>query len=146
MAVWDHWVTPVIEPKRFDTHFFVAALPHGQEPIHDARETTDSVWLSPTEALEHYYTNKLDLAPPTIAVMVDLQQYKTVGEVFAQARLRGPCSPVLPVAIWQNNELVLVLPGDVDYPESPGTEYKRAVLRGGRFYLIRSAPDISPTQ
>lgn len=148
MAVWDHWITPAIEPKRFDTHFFVAVLPAGQTPIHDARETTDSIWLSPTEALDEYYANRLDLAPPTIAVVADLQRYKTVEAVFEQACLRGPCSPVLPVAVWQDNELFLLLPGDVDYPGSKAAAagYRRAVLRNGRFYLIHSAPDTFPGQ
>src|SRR5262245_46404077 len=44
---WSHWVTPFGLPKRFDTLFFVALAPRGQEPEVDAAETTDLVWAEP---------------------------------------------------------------------------------------------------
>ena len=47
-----HWVTPVGEtPRRFDTRFFLAAAPHGQEGVHDDAETVDSRWVRPADAL-----------------------------------------------------------------------------------------------
>ncbi|MEM7212345.1 MAG: NUDIX hydrolase [Pseudomonadota bacterium] len=46
-----HWITPTFMPKRFDTHFFLAKLPPSQLAAHDGRETTDSLWISPTKAL-----------------------------------------------------------------------------------------------
>lgn len=47
-----HWITPAFMPKRFDTHFYVAALPAGQTAEQDGRETTEAVWLGPRRALE----------------------------------------------------------------------------------------------
>lgn len=47
-----HWITPVMMPKRFDTHFYIAPAPAGQVAAHDGRETTDAVWLSASQALE----------------------------------------------------------------------------------------------
>ena len=49
---FSHWITPEPAPKRYDTRFFVTALPPGQVPIHDDHETTDTVWVQPGEALE----------------------------------------------------------------------------------------------
>lgn len=46
-----HWVTPIDMPKRFDTRFFMAALPEGQSPRHDAVEALDHVWLRPDAIL-----------------------------------------------------------------------------------------------
>ena len=46
-----HWLTPPGLPKRFDTRFFLAVLPPGQEPLHDSREMLDHVWLLPRAAL-----------------------------------------------------------------------------------------------
>src|SRR5690606_4155291 len=47
-----HWITPVAEPRRYDTRFFLARLPDGAEASADAREMTDALWLSPRAALE----------------------------------------------------------------------------------------------
>jgi 8-oxo-dGTP pyrophosphatase MutT (NUDIX family) len=48
---FDRWITPLGRPRRFDTRFFVAEAPMGQTGLHDDKETVDSVWISPTEAL-----------------------------------------------------------------------------------------------
>jgi len=46
-----HWITPAMMPKRFDTHFYLAATPPHQVAEQDGRETTEAVWLSPADAL-----------------------------------------------------------------------------------------------
>ena len=47
-----HWITPTMMPKRFDTHFYLAATPPGQVAEQDGRETTEAVWLGPQQALD----------------------------------------------------------------------------------------------
>lgn len=47
-----HWITPTMMPKRFDTHFYLAATPSGQIAVQDGRETTEAVWLGPQQALD----------------------------------------------------------------------------------------------
>lgn len=47
-----HWITPTMMPKRFDTHFYLAATPPDQVAEQDGRETTEAVWLGPQEALD----------------------------------------------------------------------------------------------
>src|SRR5579864_470094 len=51
LVYWAHWITPEVSPKRFDTHFFLAAMPRGQEAVHDQLETTASLWITPEAAL-----------------------------------------------------------------------------------------------
>ena len=46
---FSHWITPEPAPKRFDTRFFVAAVPPGQTAIHDDFETVETVWIQPLE-------------------------------------------------------------------------------------------------
>ena len=46
-----HWITPPIEPRRYDTKFFVAALPVGQEARDVSGEADEAAWLTPAEAL-----------------------------------------------------------------------------------------------
>ena len=51
LSRWARWITPERMPRRFDTRFFVAALPPGQTCLPDMRETTDGIWISPRAAL-----------------------------------------------------------------------------------------------
>jgi 8-oxo-dGTP pyrophosphatase MutT (NUDIX family) len=64
---WSRWITPKmasVSTKRFDTRFFIAAVPHHQTAVHDNYETTESVWLAPRAALEEYWNGCIALAPP----------------------------------------------------------------------------------
>jgi hypothetical protein len=41
MVYFAHWITPERSPKRFDTHFFLAAAPSDQVALHDGQEAVD---------------------------------------------------------------------------------------------------------
>ena len=60
-----HWITPTFMPKRFDTHFYLAALPEGQVAEQDGREATEAVWLGPQEALEQERAGACTIIFPT---------------------------------------------------------------------------------
>ncbi len=60
-----HWITPTMMPKRFDTHFFIAATPDAQIATQDGRETTEATWLSPGEALRQEATGEATIIFPT---------------------------------------------------------------------------------
>ncbi len=67
LCVFAHWLTPVNEPKRFDTYFFAAPLPIGQEPALDHHETTALFFVEAQHALhEHQQGGETRLPPPTI--------------------------------------------------------------------------------
>jgi 8-oxo-dGTP pyrophosphatase MutT (NUDIX family) len=53
LHVFAHWRTPIGAPRRYDTWFFVAAAPHGDDGIHDDNELVASEWLTPADALAH---------------------------------------------------------------------------------------------
>lgn len=72
-----HWVTPVVEPRRYDTHFFLAALPEGREPRPDPREMTEAVWLSPGAALERFEAGTLPMVFPTVRTLETLADHVT---------------------------------------------------------------------
>lgn len=61
-----HWITPVVEPRRYDTRFFAAVVPDGMEARIDAREMTGALWLSPEEALRRNLTGELPMVFPTL--------------------------------------------------------------------------------
>ncbi len=80
-----HWVTPVGPPRRFDTRFFVARAPQGQDPAHDDSETIASEWLAPDAALERHEAGEIGLFAPTIANLGFLSVHDSVDAVLRTA-------------------------------------------------------------
>lgn len=111
---WTRWITPKLASvmsKRFDTRFFLAALPAGQVAAHDNHEATDSVWLTPRTALEQQRDGLIELAPPQIMSLVQLARHPTVQSALAEAMGRPP--PVVePEPFELNGHRVICYPGD----------------------------------
>ena len=72
-----HRVTQEHYPVRFDTRFFLAALPQGQVPLHASEEVAESLWIAPKEALFRFESSAFRMAPPTVMVLRTLAQHKT---------------------------------------------------------------------
>jgi len=81
-----HWITPEVLPIRFDARFFVAAAPAGQEPSPDGKETVETRWVSPQDALAEHQMDRLKLAPPTFRSLSELAEFRTVDEAIASAQ------------------------------------------------------------
>src|SRR5699024_5809183 len=62
---FDHWVTPAVEKRRYDTRFFLAALPHGQEPDDLTSEVDLTMWARPADLLRSFREGRSMLLPPT---------------------------------------------------------------------------------
>lgn len=111
---WSRWITPrtpTVSNKRFDTRFFVAAVPHKQEATHDDHEATASVWIPPREALEQYWNHQLELPPPQIMTLAHLGRHHSVASVM-QAALCARPSLILPESFDENGIRILCFPGD----------------------------------
>jgi 8-oxo-dGTP pyrophosphatase MutT (NUDIX family) len=78
-----HWITPIGPPRRFDTRFFVAPAPPGQDPSHDGWETTEGVWMRPEDVLAAADRDEVDLIEPTRHTLQALTQYDRVEDVLA---------------------------------------------------------------
>lgn len=112
---WSRWVTPRVPSmmsKRFDTRFFVAVAPLGQDAAHCTHETTEAVWVAPRVALERYWAGEIDLAPPQIMSLAELARQSQVAQVLALARGRTPAL-IAPIPFDQDGERVICYPGDV---------------------------------
>ncbi|MFT4187036.1 MAG: NUDIX hydrolase [Aeromicrobium sp.] len=72
LGAWAHWITPAFEPKRYDTRFFVAAVPEGQAVGPLPSEADRSQWTRPAAALDAVRAGEMVMLPPTIAVCRDL--------------------------------------------------------------------------
>jgi glyoxylase-like metal-dependent hydrolase (beta-lactamase superfamily II)/8-oxo-dGTP pyrophosphatase MutT (NUDIX family) len=69
------WVTPPFAPRRFDTWFFLAWLPEGQEPLVEAGELETGEWVRPAEALLKWQRGDIIMAPPTLHIIRTLAEY-----------------------------------------------------------------------
>lgn len=90
---WSRWITPKlasVSTKRFDTRFFIAAVPTHQTAVHDNFEATESVWLSPRAALEEYWRGGIALAPPQIMSLAHLSHHRSVASALLEARSKPP--------------------------------------------------------
>ena len=86
-----HWITPIAEPRRYDTRFFLAAPRGGAEARIDAREMTDALWLAPTEALRRFRAGTLPMVFPTVHTLEKLTEFRTATQ--ALEALRGAAVP-----------------------------------------------------
>ena len=83
---FSHWITPELSPIRYDTRFFVAEVPAGQEALHDGDELTGHVWVTPEEALEGYRNQRFHMVVPTIVTLEELSRFGTIGDVIDSTR------------------------------------------------------------
>jgi 8-oxo-dGTP pyrophosphatase MutT (NUDIX family) len=134
---WSRWITPhspAVSRKRFDTRFFVAALPPSQVAAHDNIETTDGVWLSPRASLQQYWDRSMEMAAPQIMTLAHLSRFEWVEQVLQAARQSRP-PLVEPLPVNDHGEQALCYPGDpchsVATRAMPGPT--RLLLRNQRF-------------
>ncbi len=113
----DHWITPIGEQRRFDTRFFLAEMPIDQVPLHDDKETVDSLWVRPAEALRLQAAGELMMMPPTMANLRFLEPHPTAAAALAAGAAieKPPC--ILPkLRRDADGRLVgVAMPGDPDY-------------------------------
>ena len=88
-----HWITPEIEPKRFDTRFFLAEMPAGQVCRHVGGEADERLWVRPADALEQ----SLNMLPPTWTNLQALAEFPDVASALAAERVIEPIAPKLVV-------------------------------------------------
>jgi 8-oxo-dGTP pyrophosphatase MutT (NUDIX family) len=128
-----HWVTPEVETRRYDTRFFLARMPVGQDARHDESETTALEWLSPRAAIARFERRDLLLPPPTWTTIRQLAPRTSIDDVMAWAKTRTIVR-VMPGWVKSDTETMLTLPGDPLLPTIPGwdvPEETRFVLQEG---------------
>ncbi len=83
-----HWVTPTVEPRRYDTRFFAAKVDARARATRDERETTELSWLAPAAALDRHAQGRLPMIFPTIRTLEDLSAFETADAALAHYRGR----------------------------------------------------------
>ncbi len=90
-----HWITPVVEPRRYDTRFFAAAIEGPAEVSVNPAEMSDAVWLTPEAALDRHRDGRLPMVFPTIHTLESLAGYTSATAILESFR-RRPVPPILP--------------------------------------------------
>lgn len=123
------WVTPSVNPRRFDTRFLIGRMPAGQEPCPDGTETESCAWYTPDAALAAYLAGEIELIPPTVRTLDDLARFPSIDAALAHARTRAvvPASPEIET---QGDRVTMRYPGQVGDPLLPD---RRLVLEHGRW-------------
>lgn len=114
------WTTPEILPRRYATRFFVAAVPPGQQGVHDGRETVDCRWLRPADALLPESIGELRLHPPTVANLRLIRDFDTTAALIpAMASLdKARIHEILPRVVADGDGHRILLPGDPGYADA----------------------------
>jgi 8-oxo-dGTP pyrophosphatase MutT (NUDIX family) len=114
LVKFSRWITPAEVRIRFDTHFFLAPLPSGQEPRVDGEECVDLGWFSPRAALDAHHAGEIVLVFPTIKHLEQLSGFSSVDVLLEHARERD-VQPVQPKVILEGEVARVLLPGDPGY-------------------------------
>ncbi len=109
---WSHWVTPVGEPRRYDTFFFVAVAPDGQSADGETTEADGATWRRPAEALQHWSSGASVLLPPTWSQLESLSAYPELSQVLAADVSLAAVEPVIRL---DSDRMHVEFPGDSGY-------------------------------
>ncbi|MEO7126786.1 MAG: NUDIX hydrolase [Nakamurella sp.] len=109
---WARWITPPGPSRRYDTYFFLAALPEGQSADHATTEAVGGGWNRPAEVLRAGESGEIGLMPPTVAMLTDLAAASSVDELLAAPRV---VQPVMPTVLSSDGEVLRVRVGDREF-------------------------------
>ena len=118
LSRWSHWITPKLMKRRFDTRFFIAAMPSGQACRPDNRETTRGVWISPEKGLVGNLDGDIPLSPPTLVTLQQLLPYRSQDALEAEADTRSWGDSIYPRLVPLEKGAVIVEPWDPMYSQS----------------------------
>lgn len=111
------WVTPAVESRRYDTHFYAALAPPEQRADHDGRELTDAAWMTPTTAIARWEAGEIMLAPPTWMVLRELVAMPDAAAAMTWARAAIP-RRLEPIITLGEDGPLLLLPGHAEHPDA----------------------------
>lgn len=108
------WVTPLGPPRRYDTRFFVTAMPQGQQPLHDDDEAVHHEWVRPAEALALNESDEMLMMTPTVSMLNRLSRYRSAVDAISAAEGNNE----------EQDELVRIRydiegPGRIAWPDDP---------------------------
>lgn len=124
LVPWAHWITPEPHQIRYDTSFYLAALPAGQTATDTSSETADAGWIRPEEAVAAHRVGSLLLMPPTLSILLELVDLPSVTAAIELGRDRV-IQTVLPRVVREGGDWVFRYPqpcSDRGADDEPGND------------------------
>lgn len=112
LVPWANWVTPEMEPRRYDTRFFVTTVPEGQRADSRTGEAAEAYWRAPGDALADWRAGHNGLLPPTWVTLSELAEYDGVASALTAERT---IDKVVPKVVRQDGAWRVVLPDQQDH-------------------------------
>ena len=98
IVYFSHWITAAGRPRRFNTRFFIARAPQGQDGAHDESETVHSFWIAPREALARFARGEIEIIFPTRTSLGDVAHFTTAAAAVEHVRSAGQIE--VNAAVW----------------------------------------------
>ncbi len=140
-----HWTTPIAEPKRFYTWFFLARAPQDSSIAIDGGEIHDFQWINIAEAVRQHEAGELGLYPPTIMTLRSLRGYLSTEDALIGIAARDPFT-VFPLFAQTTDPIQIMFEGDSGYdngdPDLAGPRH-RAQLEGKVWHYLHEEVDAS---
>ncbi len=114
LVSFSRWITPAAVKIRYDTWFFLAMLPEGEDARIDGAEVVDARWLCPLDALNAARAGEILLVFPTIKHLEQLSGFASSAALLEHARSRT-VRPVRPRVLGTGETARIVLPGEPGY-------------------------------
>jgi 8-oxo-dGTP pyrophosphatase MutT (NUDIX family) len=139
---YEHWITPVARPIRYDTYFFLAEIPAGQTPSIDYHEINEGLWQRIVVALEENTRGARPLTPPALCMLHGLQSFSSVHAIKEFCRTKRMSDPIVPLLTTIDGRETILLPADALYTAGSGESAmhkstfprpQRLVLKEGRW-------------
>ncbi|MEO9169562.1 MAG: NUDIX hydrolase [Candidatus Baltobacteraceae bacterium] len=97
LHLFSHWITPPTEPRRYNTHFFIAQATGAHIGVADSVETHDARWIAPARALALHRAEQMHLVYPTIKHLERLRAFAAIDELMRFTRSK-PIVTIMPGA------------------------------------------------
>ncbi len=150
LIFFNHWTTPVVEPRRFATWFFFADVSASEVEVKvDGSELEEHLWINPQKAIDKAHTGEIILMPPTYMCLQRISQCKDIAAIRKELSLNEPAF-ILPNLIFKNNKIYCLYEGDAGYKngdiDTPGPRHRLVgnSLKGGYTFFYSDCEHIFP--
>lgn len=138
LVYFAHWTTPPNHPKRFATWFFIAQV-HGdtEAVVVDGSEIVEHRWYRPAQALVEHHALRLEMLPPTVVTLNELQSCDSIAQALAMYRTR-PVPVFEPRRVQTEKGIAILYVGDAGYeradPDAEGPRHRCWLLDNAWHY------------
>ena len=109
LGAWAGWLTPVFEPRRYRTWFFVAHLPEGQVTRDVSSESSSVTWVGALDAVEQVERQDILMLPPTWLTCLEVGQHADPDAVLDEAHGRT-VEMFMPEVVADGDDFILSTP------------------------------------